>query len=653
MLRLGQNRGWAPAALLALTLIAYSNSFRAGFALDNRGLLLEDPRIRDASQANIALIFDHTYWWPSGELGVYRPLTTLSYLFNYAILGNHDRSAGYHWINLLLHAANVLLVFALALKLSRSLWPSFCGAAMWAVHPVLTESVTNIAGRADLLAALGVLAGFWMYLKSAKGAEQFAWLAGVTLATAVGVFSKESAVVILGVIGLYEIAWRRDWRAMTWGILATLPPIACMLYQRSVVLAGSLPAELPYTDNPISGAGFWIGRLTALKVIAKYLLLAIWPAKLSSDYSYPAIPLARGSAQDWIAWIAVAAAAAGIALLYRRNRAAFFWAAFAAIAIVPVSNLLFPIGTIMAERLLYLPLSGVMLCAALLIFSLPQRTALAIATLAVIGFTARAIARNADWRDDLTIAQADVSSNSFKLHRLLASSIIAAHGDLRRATEEADRSVALLDPLPDGKNAPDAYLLDGQLHLAIGDFPRGIALLEKCVAIDHSYDRALDGNGRIAKTEPVAYQSLSGAYLHLKDGAKAMESARRALDLAPLVPGLYRQLAAAEAYNRRADLAVVTLMTGMFLTGDPGLTEPVLKLYASGLDGEGCATTPGPNGPMINAACPSVRAQICSAAVEVIHTRLRAGQADLARSHRRTFVEQYGCPVQPLDRAFQ
>jgi tetratricopeptide (TPR) repeat protein len=209
--------------------------------------------------------------------------------------------------------------------------------------------------------------------------------------------------------------------------------------------------------------------------------------------------------------------------------------------------------------------------------------------------------------------------------------------------------VALLDPLPDGKNAPDAYLLDGQLHLAIGDFPRGIALLEKCVAIDRSYDR----DGRIAKTEPVAYQSLSGAYLHLNDGAKAMENARRALDLAPLAPALYRQLATAEVYNRRADLAVVTLLTGMFLTGDPGFTEPVLKLYASGLDREGCATTPGTNGPMINSACPSVRAQICSAAVEVIHTQLRAGQADLARSQRRTFAEKYGCPAEQLDQAFQ
>jgi hypothetical protein len=99
-------------ALLVFTLLAYSNSFQGGFVLDNRGLLLNDPRLRQASAENIALIFQHTYWWPNGESGLYRPFTTLSYLFNYAILGG-----GYHATNFLLHAANVLLAFALAIRL--------------------------------------------------------------------------------------------------------------------------------------------------------------------------------------------------------------------------------------------------------------------------------------------------------------------------------------------------------------------------------------------------------------------------------------------------------------------------------------------------------------------------------------------------------
>src|SRR5690349_3957134 len=99
------------AALSLLALLAYSNSFACGFVLDNRGLILNDPRIRDVSASNVGLIMDHTYWWPNGESGLYRPFATLSYLFNYAVLGNGAEPVGYHWINFLLHTVNVLVVF--------------------------------------------------------------------------------------------------------------------------------------------------------------------------------------------------------------------------------------------------------------------------------------------------------------------------------------------------------------------------------------------------------------------------------------------------------------------------------------------------------------------------------------------------------------
>jgi protein O-mannosyl-transferase len=192
----------AAAALCAAALVTYSNSFQSGFTLDNKILLLQDPRIRDSSAANIGLIFEHTYWWPHGESYLYRPFATLSYLFNYAILGNADRAHGYHAINLLLHALNVLLAYSLAHRLIHRFWPAVFVAGLWAVHPVLTESVTNIVGRPDLLAAGSILSGLLMSLKAAEsnGAQRLAWLAGLMAVSAVGIFSKESAVAIVGII---------------------------------------------------------------------------------------------------------------------------------------------------------------------------------------------------------------------------------------------------------------------------------------------------------------------------------------------------------------------------------------------------------------------------------------------------------------------
>ena len=131
-----------------------------------------------------------------------------------------------------------------------------------------------------------------------------------------------------------------------------------MLLQRALVLAASPTAEFPFVDNPIVGASFWVGRLTAMKVMARYLWLAIWPVKLSADYSYSEIPLARGSFADWTAWIAIAIGLGMLVWLWKRSRPAFFFACFGFLNLLPASNLLFPIGTIMAERLLYLPLAG-------------------------------------------------------------------------------------------------------------------------------------------------------------------------------------------------------------------------------------------------------------------------------------------------------
>src|SRR5262249_41354404 len=119
--------------LCLVTLVVYSNSFGAGFVMDNRGLILQDVRVRAATAENVNLIFGHTYWWPYGESGLFRPLTTLSYLFNYAILGNGERPAGYHWVNFGLHTVNVLLVYALGLRFLGKWCHAAWIAAIWAV----------------------------------------------------------------------------------------------------------------------------------------------------------------------------------------------------------------------------------------------------------------------------------------------------------------------------------------------------------------------------------------------------------------------------------------------------------------------------------------------------------------------------------------
>jgi tetratricopeptide (TPR) repeat protein len=676
----------AVLALCAITLLAFSNSFQAGFTLDSKGILLDDPRVREATPQNIDLIFQHTYWWPTGESGLYRPLTTLTYLFNYAVLGNANHSAVYHWINLILHICNVLLVFALALRLVRGFWPSVFIAALWAVHPVLTESVTNIVGRADLLAGFALLSGFMLYLKSteATGSVRLICLAGLAAVTAVGIFSKESAVAIVGVVACYELIWwreRKHDRGLLFGWIAILVPIVAMLYQRSVVLAASPPAEFPFTDNPLVGADFWTARLTALATIPRYLWLTLWPAKLSSDYSYAAIPLAHGSVQDGIAWAIVAVVIAVVVALYRWNRVAFFMACFAAVTFAPTSNLLFPIGATMAERFLYLPSIGVLACLVMLLYASTERLTITSAMPALVpvalcvivcGFAVRTWVRNQDWRDDLAMATATIRStpNSAKAHKLMAHSLFdsdASHSNIDQVIAEAEKALAILDPLPDSRNTPDAYLWAGFYYVTKNElqaqnhdkegYQRARQILERCLAIGQAgqtaYNRRLEAQGAgIPSASPIlaeAHRLLSATYLRLGDTDKASQAAGNALSGDVLNPEGYRRMADVLLANHRAEEAAVVLMRGMFITSDLGLRQDLMNVYRSGIDSQKCAIVAGPNGPAINPACELVHEHICAAAADTIRARLAVGPRDVARTQKKTFLRDYGCPAGPLD----
>src|ERR1700733_6478485 len=158
------------SAMFLLICIAFGNSFRSGMVLDNRYIIEEyyktilhdDPSLNLRSWQQIKSLLQHDYWWPKGISGLYRPVTTISYWLDYAILSdkpenmswsqyafapNHQLdTTSYHWINLLLHWTNAMLVYGLGLMLLKRIWQALAAAALFALHPITTESVTNIIG---------------------------------------------------------------------------------------------------------------------------------------------------------------------------------------------------------------------------------------------------------------------------------------------------------------------------------------------------------------------------------------------------------------------------------------------------------------------------------------------------------------------------
>jgi hypothetical protein len=449
-----------------------------------------------------------------------------------------------------------------------------------------------------------------------------------------------------------------------------------MLYQRATVLAASLPAELPFTDNPIVAASFWIGRLTAVKVIARYLWLSVWPAKLSVDYSYSEIPLARGTASDWACWLVVLCALVLIGLAYRWNRTAFFFACFAAVTFFPMSNLPFPIGTIMAERFLYLPSIGVVVCLVLAIYNVSRRFgAKRIAPVAmcviIACFAIRTWQRNADWQDERSIITAglEVSPNSYKLHREMAGLLFGSERTpekIRRGEEEAEKSVALLDSLPDAQNTPEPFCLAGAYDFLQAEFPppasgdsaglspsaiaayqKGIALIERCASIDrtvHAVYLAKLKPGMLApEGDPQPHLMLSGAFLRLNEPDKAVAAARDALRLYPRSAAGYLQVANVFMRKGLRDDAANALTTGLLLTSGSGLARAWTTLYRDAPDASHCNVIQTATGETINPQCVPFRQRVCAIAAGVLTVRMRLGRSDVAEKQHVEFEQKYGC----------
>lgn len=729
-----------------IVLLAYANSFTTGFALDNRFIIIEDPRLRDPCAGtvahdkreqeecarknweNVKLIFSEDYWWPKAVSGLYRPLTTLSYRFNYSMLGNRDHAAGYHWINFLLHWTNSVLVFFLVLVLMEKLWPAFFVAALFATHPIVTESVTNIVGRSDLFATAAVLGGFLCYAKSAtlEGWQKAPWLAALGVITLLGVFCKESAVAVLGVMGLYDFTYRLQQKRPHWipnlvanfrefmkSYAVLIPAFVALFYVRSQVFQKLRPPELPWVDNPLAAPSvdFWTARLTAIKVIGKYFRLLLWPQTLSCDYSYNQIPIVDWHFKTWEDWQALIALIALITIVlvtirhYHRNKAVFFFILFFFGTFLPSSNLIpnptfgqslfdkqsWCIGSIMAERFMYLPSIGFVGCVVIAVYALCRRivpkldvsewaqriwlqvVARSALCLIVIGYGARSFMRNFDWTDDERLWSSAVIAvpNSFKSHKSLAYALYEKDPEgknIDRIIEEGEKALQVTDKTQIvllhlgayyrikgdtlAQRAPDGSLI--ATPASIEWYRKSCEVLAKAVPLDREFndDNRRKEINRGRKPETIQdignheiYWNLGLSHMRLGQQQQALDAYIYMCHLAPTNPDAYLSIASVLLAAGRIEEAAITLLEALLLDSNrQEALRLVTDIYRQ-IDTAGCAVVLQPNQPpRLNADCAIVHNHICAAYGGLAKTFLETKQLALAQQTLQNAVQNYHCP---------
>lgn len=674
---------WAPLALVLLTLAAYANSLSAGLPLDSDQIIGADPRLREISWTALRDIFTRDYWWPTVPSSLYRPLTTLTYWFNYAVLGQGTAPFGYHLLNLLLHVANVLLVHRCVRRIGGSALVAWLSAALFAVHPLGVEAVTNVVGRADLIATglILVTALAWLRVGGAE-TNRAAWMwrliAGATALLAV--LAKETGVMAVAAAGL--VTWanggaRRTARA--WLDLAQVfgPSLVACAAIQWFMRDHALALPLPFTDNPIAHASAGVGVMTAIGAAGRYFALFVWPASLSCDYSYPAVRLfgdgSWATAQPLLALAGFGVAAAGLWRVRARAPLAWFGAAWCAIMMLPTSNLLVKIGSVFAERFFYLPMFGAALIVAVLLERLRSAAVRrVVVAVCLIALGVRTWARNRDWRDGLALwtSAARACPESYKVHKGLAEVLFAlgaTEAGTDRAIAEAELAVQKLTSPPLSIERDESatrvslglyYRVKGQFVATRGSaaearawFQRALAVLDDAKRINDWVEtearRRYLASGQ--KPEDIGFtgnfevpQQRAQVFMELGDFAAAEENARAAQKLAPGAVGPLTIFLRIDNANGNLDAVAVRLLQIVLL--DRNYERAWRDLEATyrqlGLAGA-VGRENGAYG--VDARIPRVRAQLNTAFVDLVRTFRRAHAHAEARVWVERAVNDYGC----------
>jgi tetratricopeptide (TPR) repeat protein len=404
----------ASALVVVAALLPYLNTLRNDFTFDDLPVIRENPALHGSLRELVTWVYD-----PGG----YRPLTMLTYAAN-ARLG--ESAFGFHLVNMALHALVSVVAFGLARRVLASEAGALAAALVFAVHPIHTEAVTSVVGRAELLAAFLSLVALLAAARAEGARHPARWKAASLASFAAALLAKESALAALPLIGV--LYWHSAARPRLRVLAARLVPyalVASAYLGLRIAVVGSLglPAPPHFVDNPLAYEPGPVRVRTALVILWQYISQLVLPLRLSADYSFAQIVPAFSpfDARFLIATALFAVLAAGLAVAARRAPVLIVAACFAALPLALTANLLFPIGTIRAERLLYMPSFGFCLACGWLVSRIPparRRASAVLIGLLVALLGVRSWVRNRDWRDNLRLftATVEASPNSSKAH---------------------------------------------------------------------------------------------------------------------------------------------------------------------------------------------------------------------------------------------
>ncbi|XP_051840033.1 protein O-mannosyl-transferase TMTC4 [Antechinus flavipes] len=400
---------WAKLLVAFVSFVCFAHSYDGDFVFDDSEAIVNNKDLR--AETPLGDLWQHDFWGSKLSSNTshksYRPLTILTFRINYYLSGGFY-PVSFHMVNILLHCSiSVLMIDVFSIlfgglqytskgrRLNLAPKSSLLAALFFAVHPVHTECVAGIVGRADLLGALFFLLSFLGYCQafreSNKEGTQFSifWVLLSILLSAIAMLCKEQGITVLGFNAVFDalvisklnileivqkvrhkekslenIGWLKN-GSLLFRMTLLFSGGATILYLRWRIM-GTGPPVFTEVDNPASFAdSIFIRAINYNYYYSLNAWLLLCPWWLCFDWSMGCIPLIK-SVSDWRI---IALAALWFCLIglicqalcsedSHKRRILTLGLGFLIIPFLPASNLFFRVGFVVAERVIYLPSIG-------------------------------------------------------------------------------------------------------------------------------------------------------------------------------------------------------------------------------------------------------------------------------------------------------
>ena len=588
------------ALIFAFAVLLYANTLTHDFCQDD-AIVITDNMFTTQGFSGISDILKYdTFYGFFKEAGKeslvaggrYRPFTLVMFAVEYELFGK-NAFAG-HLFNVLWFGLLCALLYFLILKLLKysknteggysAEIIAFITALIFAAHPIHTEAVANIKGRDEIITLLSSLSAVWFSLKAfERGGILKPVLAGLLFFIAL--LAKENAITFVLIVPLiYWFFIKTNWQIALKQTIPFIIAAVLFLILRGSIIGNQFTGEQnELMNNPYlklvgnQYVPFELGEklATIIYTLGKYIQLLIFPHPLTHDYYPRHINMMHFSDGSVILSLLVYAGLIVLMLKNWQSRSLIsFGIAFFLITLSIVSNIVFPVGTNMAERFIFMPSVGFCLVLAVILVKIQKNTEgglnwqLGIASVIVLLFSIKTFTRNFDWKDNYTIFTTDVnvSKNSSKLQCSAGGSMLEKAQTLTDKTQKTAMIEAAIGHLtrsleihPTYKNP---YLLRGNAYIYLKNYEKAISEYEAALKLDPNFK---DAKTNIA----LAYREIGLNYGQVKnDLPHAIENLTRSLDFNPNDGGTLSFLGTAYGMSQQPQKAIDVLERALALRFD-------------------------------------------------------------------------------------